>query len=598
LNPTDSRDPSEDREGTHAPGEERIVPILIAVAFVAAVGVQIFGSFSAFGLGTVVVIGAILLAVSQRFLHLGRTAPADSTEEADGPAPDPARAPTLDAALDCVISIDGDGTIREWNSAARNTFGHRREEAVGRNAGDLLVPPSLRERYLRMVAGAVGAADNPLLNRPIEAVAMHAGGAEFPVELSVSKVRENPPLYTGFVRDISERRTQQQQNERLKALVNTSQDAIVSLDLQEIVTGWSDGARALYGYRAEEALGRSFAELTGPPGATAGALVERIRSNNCEPLEMQRVRRDEASIYVSIRAFPIHDVAGEIVGLTTSATDATERHLREERERKDTEGRLWRGRVEDALANDRFVFWGQPVVSMESGLIHHHELLLRMDLNGELVSPGKFLPHVEGTDLISEIDRWALRQGVDYARRLPVAIKLSAMGLTNREVIEIVSDQLDGGAPPENVILEVMESAAADDLDAVRTMVGELADLGCKVALDDFGTGYGSFSYLKHLPVSQLKIDMQFIRNLVDEEADRLVVRSMITVAENFGLTTVAEGVEDERTLQLLRRLGVDLVQGYHVGYPARMTAAGTGAALIDGTGATSVPKIVIESNG
>ena len=286
--------------------------------------------------------------------------------------------------------------------------------------------------------------------------------------------------------------------------------------------------------------------------------------------------------------------------MSTSAHDVTERRLREERARQDTDGRLWRGRVEDALAGDGFLFWGQPVVSMETGLIHHHELLLRMNLNGELISPGRFLRHVEGTDLISEIDRWALRNGINYAGDLPVAIKLSAMGLTNKEVLEIVGTQLAGGAPPENVILEVTESAAADDLEAVRVMVGELAELGCKVALDDFGTGYGSFTHLKRLPVSQLKIDMQFVRNLVNDESDQLVVRSMITVAENFGLITVAEGVENEPTLQLLRSLGVDLVQGYHVGYPARMTAGGTGAALIGGSDAGSAgnePQIVIETS-
>ncbi len=167
------------------------MPILIAVAFVAAVGVQLVGGFSALGLGTVFVIGAILLMVSQRFLPSAGQAQPAAAEEA-GPAADPARTATLDAALDCVITIDGDGTICEWNSAARNTFGRRADEALGRNAGELLVPPALRERYGRMVAGAAGSDDNPLLNRPIEAVAIHAGGAEFPVEISVSKVQDDP----------------------------------------------------------------------------------------------------------------------------------------------------------------------------------------------------------------------------------------------------------------------------------------------------------------------------------------------------------------------------------------------------------------------
>ena len=500
-----------------------------------------------------------------------------------------------------MISVDGLGIVREWNGAARNTFGHRAEDAIGRNVAELLIPPALRQRYQRMIAGAAGSPDNPLLNRPIEAMAMHASGAEFPVELSVSQVRADPPLFTGFVRDISERRRQEQQNERLSALVDSSQDAIVGLALDEVVTGWSDGAANLYGYSAEEALGKSFAELTGPRGAVAGELATRVKGDESGPLELQRIRKDECAIFVSICAFPVHDVAGEIVGISTTAHDITERRLREERERQDVDGRLWRERVEHALANDGFLFWGQPVVSMETGLIHHHELLLRMNLDGELITPGKFLRHVEGTELISEIDRWALKHGIEYAERLPVAIKLSAMGLTNSEVVDIVRTQLEGGAAASNVILEITETAASEDLGAVQVLIAELAELGCEVTLDDFGTGYGSFTYLKQLPVTQLKIDMQFIRNLVDDEADQNVVRSMITVAENFGLTTIAEGVEDEGTLQLLRTLGVDLVLGYHVGYPSRMTDSGTGAALISGSdfgSARNVPKIVIESGG
>lgn len=580
------------------------MPILIGTAFVAALAIQALSHFTALGLATVGAIGAILLIVSARVLAPGgRTAaPVDPAPTASPTPPaDPTRTATLDAAIDGVVSVDESGIVREWNAAARNTFGHSADEAIGQNVSELLVPPALRERYGRMIAGSVGSGDNPLLDRPIEAMAMHASGAEFPIELSVSKISSDPLLFTGFVRDISERRRQEQANERLTALVDSSQDAIVSLDLDELVTGWSDGATDLYGYNAQEALGKPFAELTGARGVRAGSLVARVRGDDGGPVELECTGKNEKSIFVSVCAFPIYDVSGDIVGVSTSAHDVTERLLREERTRMDTDGQLWRGRVEDALAHDGFLFWGQPVVSMETGLIHHHELLLRMNLNGELISPGKFLRHVEGTELISEIDRWALRNGIDYASDLPVAIKLSAMGLTNKEVIEIVGAQLRNGAPPENVILEVTESAAADDLEAVRVMVGELAELGCKVALDDFGTGYGSFTYLKQLPVSQLKIDMQFVRNLVNDASDQLVVRSMITVAENFGLTTVAEGVEDERTLQLLRSLGVELVQGYHVGYPARMTAGGTGAALIGGSDAGSagnVPQIVIETGG
>lgn len=597
LNHAKSTDSTDARSLEERFASHRLIGGLAAAAFVAAVVLQLIDRFTPLGAAVAVVSGLIVLIAIARIRELppSPVVAVDAPAQPQSPAADAVRNATIEASLDCVISCDERGIVREWNSAARNTFGHRPEDAIGRDLADLIVPPALRDRYHRMVAGmgASGASlESPFLDRPLEVMAMHASGSEFPVEVSVSLVREDPPLFTGFLRDISGRRHREHQNAQLQSLVRSSQDAIVSLDLHEVVTAWSPGAQALYRYSAAEAVGRAFADLTGSSESSpkAGVLVGRVLANDSSAAESRRWRKDKQAIFVSEQAFPMRDLQGEIVGAAAIAHDITEQREREERERHDTEGRLWRGRVEDALANDKFVFWGQPVVAMETGLIHHHELLLRMDLNGELFSPGKFLQHVDGTELISEIDRWALRHGIEYAQSLPVAIKLSVMGLTNSEVIDIVSTQLAGGAPPKNVILEITESAAAEDLESVRVLTGELAELGCEVTLDDFGTGYGSFTYLKQLPVTQLKIDMQFVRNLVDDEADQRVVRSMIEVARNFDLTTIAEGVEEERTLQLLRNFGVDLVQGYHVGYPARMTAAGTGVALIGGNSAGTPP--------
>ncbi len=599
MNPAEPTDSTNERSFEESASARREVILIATGIFAVALAAQILAGFSALATAVAVAAGLVVLAaqLQPRSAVVSATRPADDASSDR----DPVREATIEASLDCVISVDAQGIVREWNGAARNTFGYRPEDAVGRSLGELIVPPALRERFDRMVAGMDGSLDSPFLDRPVEVMAKHASGSEFPVEASVSLVRHDPPLFTGFVRDISGRRHQEHQNAQLESLVHSSQDAILRLDLQEVVTDWSEGARSLYGYDADEAIGRVFSALTAVAERPAepGFLVNRVLTDDPSAVEVRRARKDEQTIVVSEQAFPIRDLRGKITGVVAIAHDVTERRAREERERRDTEGRLWRGRVEDALANDKFVFWGQPVVAMETGLIHHHELLLRMNLDGELISPGRFLPHVEGTELISEIDRWALRRGIEYAQRLPVAIKLSDMGLTNKEVIAIVRTQLAGGAPPKNVILEITESAAAGDLDAIQVLIRELADLGCEVTLDDFGTGYGSFTYLKKLPVTQLKIDMQFVRNLVEDENDQRVVRSMIDVAKNFDLTTVAEGVEDEGTLQLLRKFGVELVQGYHVGYPARMTDAGTGAALISGNpeGPARVPTFVVDTH-
>jgi EAL domain-containing protein (putative c-di-GMP-specific phosphodiesterase class I) len=122
------------------------------------------------------------------------------------------------------------------------------------------------------------------------------------------------------------------------------------------------------------------------------------------------------------------------------------------------------------------------------------------------------------------------------------------------------------------VIFEITETAAVENLDAAHELVEELISLGFGVALDDFGTGYGSFTYLKHLPVTELKIDIDFVRGLTQDPTDQRLVKSIISVARNFEMKTVAEGVEDQATLDLLHTLGVDFVQGYHIGYPAQLT--------------------------
>ena len=120
-------------------------------------------------------------------------------------------------------------------------------------------------------------------------------------------------------------------------------------------------------------------------------------------------------------------------------------------------------------------------------------------------------------------------------------------------------------------MFEITETAAASDLLQAGKLASRLVSLGCGFALDDFGTGYGSFTYLKHLPVGYIKIDMTFVRNLVSDTSDRQVVKAIVDVARNFEIRTIAEGVEDKETLDRLAELGVDFAQGYYLGRPAAM---------------------------
>jgi len=121
-------------------------------------------------------------------------------------------------------------------------------------------------------------------------------------------------------------------------------------------------------------------------------------------------------------------------------------------------------------------------------------------------------------------------------------------------------------------VFEITETAVADNLEAARTFAKRLRGLGCKFALDDFGVGHGSFTYLRALPVDYLKIDIQFVRNLLRNEEDRQVVQAIVGVARQFDIETIAEGVEDEATVDELRRMGVDYAQGFWIGRPVALS--------------------------
>ena len=148
-------------------------------------------------------------------------------------------------------------------------------------------------------------------------------------------------------------------------------------------------------------------------------------------------------------------------------------------------------------------------------------------------------------------------------------MNISGKSIGDAALVRLIETQLRTVGPdPANLIFEITETAAAENLDAARDFAWRLRGLGCGFALDDFGTGYGTFAYLKHLPVTFIKIDMEFVRYLAIDPSDQKIVKSIIAVARNFGVQTIAEGVEHQATLDLLRSLGVDYAQGFLIGEP------------------------------
>ncbi len=239
--------------------------------------------------------------------------------------------------------------------------------------------------------------------------------------------------------------------------------------------------------------------------------------------------------------------------------------------RRELDTLSWVGRIRDALDEGRMVLYSQPIVPLRGGE-PSAELLLRMlDRDGDPVAPGAFLPVAEKYGLIAEIDQWVVGRAIELARdgrRLEA--NLSAESISNPDLLsQIKRDLKSTGVDPSNVVFEITETALMENLAAGQEFARELSELGCGLALDDFGTGFGSFTYLKSLPFRFIKIDIEFVRDLATNPANQLLVKATVSLARDFGHETIAEGVEDAETMELLKGYGVDYAQGYYLGRPA-----------------------------
>lgn len=231
----------------------------------------------------------------------------------------------------------------------------------------------------------------------------------------------------------------------------------------------------------------------------------------------------------------------------------------------------WVERIRDALAEGRLSVYSQPIIDLESGRTAREELLVRMvDPDGDIIPPASFLPAAERFGLIPEIDLMVLGKAIELANGgTAVAVNVSARSLTDPRYLASLEKALASGLDPSSFNFEITETAAVANMADAQEFARRIRKLGCSLALDDFGTGFSSFTYLKHIPTQYLKIDIEFIRELERNPSDQQLVQAIVSIARGLGQKTVAEGVEDEGTLALVRKLGVDYAQGYFVGRPA-----------------------------
>lgn len=237
----------------------------------------------------------------------------------------------------------------------------------------------------------------------------------------------------------------------------------------------------------------------------------------------------------------------------------------------------WRGEVTRALAEDQFVLYLQPIMDIKTDHISHYEVLLRMcDTHGNIIGPAQFIDTVERIGLIHEVDRLVVKKAIRLLaaihagdRDVALAVNLSGRAFSDPQLLAHLRHELEQThVDTSRLIFEITETAAVADFAEAKSMMLAIKELGCRFALDDFGIGFSSFYYLKQLPVDYLKIDGSFIRQLAESLDDQTIVKAMSQVAAGFGKKTVAEFVETETSLALLRDYGIDYAQGYLIGRP------------------------------
>ncbi|NOQ88852.1 MAG: EAL domain-containing protein [Gammaproteobacteria bacterium] len=233
--------------------------------------------------------------------------------------------------------------------------------------------------------------------------------------------------------------------------------------------------------------------------------------------------------------------------------------------------------IQVALDDDEFSLFCQPKINLESGRLYGGEALIRWNSKKYgFVNTQYFIDILEGSSSLVPVTSWvlnvALRQCLRYQESHPnfsVAVNLSPSLLTNHSIVEIISNAVSiWSVDPSSLVLEVTEGAMMMNPEKSLEILNEFHQLGFGVSIDDFGTGYSSLAYLKNLPADEIKIDKSFVMNMANDKKDESIVKAAVDLAHTLGLKIVAEGVEDERTLDILTEMGCDYAQGYYMAKP------------------------------
>lgn len=538
----------------------------------------------------------------------------------------------LEGLPDAILLLDKGGVVAYANGAAARLYGQAPSELAGRIFPTLLAEP-FAQQYTE-VLGRFGAGEAvSILDERREVVGHQPDGSSMPMELTLSEVKVGQATSLAAVaHDIRARKLVEARlrlmadQDSLTELVNRigfersitehvvhaarygNGGSVIALGIDNLgyvneTLGLEAGDELLVGVadliqrrlRKTDILARVGGDVFGV--LAHGTDMTKAISLAEELLDVARehpfVLKGE-SIRISLSAGVTSLDDRSVIGSELFAEAEAAMHDAKESGRDrvlghDPEGRTelgaqraWSERVRHALEKGLFVLTSQPIMDLRKNEITQHEILIRMrDDGGGLIEPAAFLATAERFGLIGGIDRWVTQQAVRLiaahnrdGRELVLEVNLSGKTMGDAKFPDEVRRELaSSGIDPASLIFEITETAAIADIETARLFAQSLAKVGCRVALDDFGAGYASFYYLKHLPISYLKIDGEFVRELPHSPVDQRIIGALVQVCTGLGIKTVAEFVQDERTMEMIRELGVDFAQGYFLGKPTPVSA-------------------------
>jgi diguanylate cyclase (GGDEF)-like protein/PAS domain S-box-containing protein len=533
----------------------------------------------------------------------------------------------LDTAADAFIAMDTDGRVYEWNESAVKLFGWTRDEAMGKEVADLIIPEELRAVHRAGLERFLRTGEAKVLGRRLELDAVHRDGSKFPLEVTLWSMQGHERLdFYAFARDITERREAEaelahramhddltelpnramalerlcvalEDDERLTALL------FVDIDRFKVVNdslGHSFGDRLLLevarrltrAVRPSDTVARLAGDefliichgVSGLEEATG--VAERIRHLLDEPVHLGGdTVRVTASVGVCI-AEP-GSSAEEVVRASDAAMYRAKSFGRgrfevfDEGMRAGMDNRLRLEReLEDAIVDGQMRLHYQPLVSLITGRLVGVEALVRWqhpDLG--LLYPDSFISLAEETGAIIPMGAWVLGEACRQAKTwdeigltgLEMAVNLSGRQLAQSDftasVLSVLAEaEFDPGRM--ELCLEITESILMADPEVAAESLHQLKEIGVSLAIDDFGTGYSSLAYLKWFPVDTVKLDRSFVRGVASDGTDRAIVSAVVEMAHALGISVVAEGVEDTSQYEALMRAGCDRAQGFLMARP------------------------------